>query len=217
MAGVNASEMINQTDVKSITCIGEMYAMIKELLRKTTHLAGFFIPLIYIVLDKPKMIIIAGALVGIAVIVEFLKWVSESFRELFFRFFEFILRRHERKGAITGATYYIISTFLCIVIFDKNIAIVSIFFIVLGDTAAALVGKAWGRIKLIGRKSLEGSAACFIVCAVISVFWIDPVIGLTGAFVATLAELLPLRIDDNLTVPLISGAVMQLMVAYISL
>ena len=191
--------------------------MIKELLRKTTHLAGFFIPLIYIVLDKSTMLIIAGALAGIAVIVEFLKWVSESFRKLFFRFFEFILRRHERKGAITGATYYIISTFLCIVIFDKHIAIVSIFFIVLGDTAAALVGKAWGRTKLIGRKSLEGSAACFIVCAMISVFWIDPIIGLTGAFVATLVELLPLRIDDNLTVPLISGAVMQLMVAYISL
>ncbi len=191
--------------------------MIKELLRKTTHLAGFFIPLIYIVLDKPKMILIAGAFVGIAVIVELLKWVSESFRELFFRFFEFILRRHERKGAITGATYYIIGTFLCIVIFDKNIAIVSVFFIVLGDTAAALVGKAWGRIKLIGRKSLEGSAACFIVCAVISVFWIDPVIGITGAFVATLAELLPMRIDDNLTVPIISGAVMQLMVENMSL
>ncbi len=163
------------------------------------------------------MILIAGAFVGIVVIVELLKWVSESFRELFFRFFEFILRRHERKGSITGATYYIIGTFLCIVIFDKNIAIVSIFFIVLGDTAAALVGKAWGRIKLMGRKSLEGSAACFIVCAVISVFWIDPVIGITGAFVATLAELLPLRIDDNLTVPLISGAAMQLMVAYMSL
>ncbi len=187
--------------------------MLKELLRKTTHLAGFFIPLIYIVLDKSTMIFIAGALVGIALIVEFLKWVSESFRELFFRFFEFILRRHERKGAITGATYYIISTFLCIVIFHKHIAIVSIFFIVLGDTAAALVGKAWGRIKLIGNKSLEGSIACFIVCAVISLFWIDPVVGLTGAFVATLAELLPLRIDDNLTVPLISGAVMQVMVS----
>ena len=191
--------------------------MIKELLRKTTHLAGFFIPCIYIVLDKSTMISIAGSLVGIAVIVEFLKWVSESFREMFYRFFESILRRHERKGAITGATYYLISTFLCIVFFDKDIAIVSIFFIVLGDTAAALVGKAWGRIKLIGNKSLEGSIACFTVCAVISLFWIDPVVGLTGAFVASLAELLPLRIDDNLTVPLISGAVMQLMVTYMSL
>ena len=187
--------------------------MIAELLRKTTHLAGFFLPLIYIVLDKSTMLLIGGCLVGIAVVVEFLKWVSKRFRDMFFRFFESILRKHERKGAITGATYYLVSTFLCIVFFDKNIAIVSIFFIVLGDTAAALVGRAWGRIKLIGDKSLEGSAACFVVCAVISLFWLNPIIGIIGAFVATLAELLPLGVDDNLTVPIISGAVMQVMVS----
>lgn len=191
--------------------------MIAELLRKTTHLAGFFIPLIYIILDKTTMLFMVGSFVGIAVVVECLKWLSERFREIFNRFFETILRTHERKGAITGATFYLVGTFLCIVFFEKHIAIVSIFFIVLGDTAAALVGRAWGRIKLIGNKSLEGSASCFIVCAVISIFWVDPVVGLTGAFVATLAELLPLRIDDNLTVPLISGAVMQVMVKYMSL
>lgn len=191
--------------------------MIAELLRKTTHLAGFFLPLIYIVLDKSTMLLIVGCLTGIAVVVEFLKWVSERCRELFFRVFKSILRTHEQKGAITGATYYIVSTLLCIAFFDKHIAIVSIFFIILGDTAAALVGTMWGRTKLIGNKSLEGSAACFIVCAAISLFWLNPIVGLTGAFVATLVELLPLRINDNLTMPLISGTVMQLMVSYLPL
>ena len=191
--------------------------MIAELLRKTTHLAGFFLPLIYIVLDKSTMLLIVGCLAGIAVVVEFLKWVSERFRDLFFRVFKSILRTHEQKGSITGATYYIVSTLLCIVFFDKHIAIVSIFFIILGDTAAALVGTMWGRTKLIGNKSLEGSAACFIVCAAISLFWLNPIVGLTGAFVATLVELLPLRINDNLTMPLISGTVMQLMVSYLPL
>jgi dolichol kinase len=191
--------------------------MIAELLRKTTHLAGFFLPLIYIVLDKSTMLLIVGCLAGIAVIVEFLKWVSAPFRDFFFRIFKFILRTHEQKGAITGATYYIISILLCIFFFEKSVAIVCIFFIILGDTAAALVGRRWGRTKLIGNKSLEGSAACFAVCAVITLFWVNPIIGLAGAFVATLVELLPLRIDDNLTMPLISGAVMQLMVNYLPL
>ncbi len=194
--------------------------MITELLRKTTHLAGFFLPLLYIVLEKSTMLLIVGCLAGIAVIVEFLKWVSERFRDLFFCVFKSILRTHEQKGAITGATYYIVSILLCIFFFEKSIAIVCIFFIILGDTAAALVGRRWGRTRLIGNKSLEGSAACFIVCTAITLLWLkqlNPVVGITGAFVATLVELLPFRIDDNLTVPLISGAVMQLMIKYLPL
>ena len=163
------------------------------------------------------MLLIVGCLAGIVVVAEFLKWVSTRFRDLFFRVFKSILRTHEQKGAITGATFYIVSTLLCILFFDKPIAIVSIFFIIFGDTAAALVGMKWGRIKLIGNKSLEGSAACFIVCAVITLFWLNPIIGLAGAFVATFVELLPLRIDDNLTMPLISGVVMQLMTNYLPL
>ena len=194
--------------------------MITELLRKTTHLAGLFLPLIYIVLEKSTMLIVLGCLAGIAVIVEFLKWVSLRFRSLFFRVFKSILRTHEQKGAITGATYYIVSILLCVFFFEKSIAIVCIFFIILGDTAAALVGRRWGRTKLIGNKSLEGSAACFIVCTAITLLWLkqlNPIVGITGAFVATIVELLPLRIDDNLTVPLISGAAMQIMTNYLPL
>ena len=191
--------------------------MIAELLRKTTHLSGLFIPLLYITLDKPEMLIIVGSLTGTALLIEFLKWVSEGFRNLFFRYFKSILRTHEQKGALTGATFYILSTFLCILFFEKKVAIVCILFVVLGDAVAALVGMKWGRTKLIGKKSLEGSAACFVVCATISVIWLNPIIGIAGAFVATGVELLPLRIDDNLTVSLISGIVMHLMTVYLPL
>ncbi|MCG9126970.1 phosphatidate cytidylyltransferase [Candidatus Poribacteria bacterium] len=189
--------------------------MITELLRKTTHLSGLFIPLLYITLDKPVMLIIVGSLTATALFIEFLKWVSEGFRNLFFRYFKSILRTHEQKGALTGATFYILSTFLCILFFQKNIAIVCILFVVLGDAVAALVGIKWGRTKLIGNKSLEGSGACLLVCASISLIWLNPIIGIVGAFVATVVEILPLRIDDNLTVSLISGIVMQLMMMYL--
>ena len=191
--------------------------MIKELLRKSTHISGLIIPIIYVFAQKSVMLLIVGSLAGIAITVELVKWLYPPFGELFFRLFKPILRTHERKGAITGATYFIVSTLLCIIFFETHLAIVCIFFMVLGDTAAALIGKKWGRTKLIGKKSLEGSTACFTICAMISLFWLNPIVGLIGALVATLAELLPLRINDNLTVPLISGTVMHFMLKFLPL
>ena len=183
--------------------------MLAELFRKSIHLSGLILPVIYLFLDQQTMLILIGVLAGFAVTVELMKWLSPSFGEFFFKMFAFLLRTHERKGAVTGATYYLISAFLCIFFFAKTLAIVCIFFMILGDLAAALVGKMWGRTKLLGKKSLEGSAACFVVCALIALVTLNPIIGIIGAFVATLVELLPFPIDDNLTVPLVSGAVMH--------
>lgn len=199
--------------------------MFAELLRKSTHLAGLIFPILYVFLNRQYMIVIVGSLTAFAICVEIAKWVFPSFRAMFLQYLKLLLRTHEKQGAITGATYYLTGVFLCIVIFDKSVAIACILFIILGDTAAALVGKRWGRTKLIGKKSLEGSAACFVVCSLITLLLINPIVGNTdainpivcimGAFIATLTELLPLRIDDNLTVPLISGVIMQLMINYL--
>ena len=189
--------------------------MIEELRRKSIHFSGLILPLVYYLFtDRPTMLLIVGILTGIALVIELAKELSVRFRTFFSRLFTPLLRQHERKGAITGATYYLISTLLCILFFDKTLAVVCLFFMVLGDMAAALIGKMWGRTKLIGNKSLEGSAACFIVCAATAIAFreFDPIISITGALVATVVELLPLRIDDNLTVPLISGAVMHLII-----
>ena len=184
--------------------------MIAELLRKSIHVSGLILPVIYyFFLERPMMLVLMGILTGCALVVELLKWLSPAFSAFFFQIFAALLRTHERKGAITGATYYLISAFLCVSLFAKELAIVCIFFMILGDMAAALVGKKWGRTKLLGRKSLEGSAACFVVCTAIALVVLNPVIAIVGALVATIVELIPFPIDDNLTVPLISGAVMH--------
>lgn len=196
--------------------------MLTELLRKSIHLSGLILPIIYLFLNKPTMAVLMGILTGVALAVELVKWRSPDFGEFFFKIFKPLLRSHERKGAMTGATYYLISAFLCVCFFAKTLAIVCIFFMILGDMAAALVGKKWGKTKLLGKKSLEGSTACFVVCALIALgsvyissvsghsgVKLNLVIAIVGALVATIVELIPFPIDDNLTVPLISGAVMH--------
>ena len=188
--------------------------MAQELRRKSIHLLGLVFPILYVFTTRYTATIAVGALLAIVLGVELLKVLLPAFRGIFMRIFSPILRSQEQKGGLTGATYYLIGSFLCILLFDKTLAIVCLCFLTLGDLFAALIGKQWGRIKLFSRKSLEGSLACFIVCtAVALLIGLHPVVAITGALVATLIELLPTGVDDNVTIPLISGLAMHLLIS----
>ena len=188
--------------------------MARELRRKSIHLLGLVLPILYVFTTRHTATIAVGALLAIALGVELLKAFVPTFRVMFMRIFSPMLRSQERRGALTGATYYLTGSFLCILLFDKTLAIVCLCFLTLGDLFAALIGKQWGRIKLFSRKSLEGSLACFIVCTTVALLiGLHPVVAIVGAFVATLIELLPIGVDDNVTIPLISGLAMHLLIS----
>ena len=188
--------------------------MAQELRRKSIHLLGLVFPILYIFTTRHTAIIAVGALLAIALGIDLLKALLPAFRRIFVRIFSPMLRSQERRGGLTGATYYLIGSFLCILLFDKTLAIVCLCFLALGDLFAALIGKQWGRIKLFSRKSLEGSLACFIVCTGIALLiGLHPVVAIVGALVATLIELLPTGVDDNVTIPLISGLAMHLLIS----
>lgn len=188
--------------------------MARELRRKSIHLLGLVVPILYFFTSRDLIIIGVGALLTLALAAELLKGVVPSVRVIFLRIFSPILRSQEQKGGLTGSTYFLIGSFLCILLFDKTLAIVCLCFLTLGDLCAALIGKQWGRIKLFSRKSLEGSLACFVVCtAAALLIGLHPVVAIAGALVATLIELLPIGVDDNVTIPLISGLAMHLLIS----
>ena len=105
-------------------------------------------------------------------------------------------------------------------IFPLDIASASVFMLSIGDSISTLIGKEFGKHKLIGEKSIEGSIAMFLSNILAIIFLpLFPVI--LGSLTATLVELLPdtkrlnkLRkrglIDDNLLVPIFSGVVMYI-------
>jgi dolichol kinase len=72
-----------------------------------------------------------------------------------------------------------------------------------------LVGKGIGKISIF-EKTLEGSIAFFLSSLLI--VWVYPNLnrfsGSLAALGATLVEILPIKVDDNLTIPLVTGAIM---------
>ena len=89
-------------------------------------------------------------------------------------------------------------------------------FLSIGDSMAAIVGQAIGRIS-IGHKSLEGTLACFTACALIALpTTLTWPVALAGAATAAVVELMEIPIlNDNVAIPLFSGAVMYLLVTIV--
>ena len=90
-----------------------------------------------------------------------------GFRAWFFNLFGSMMRSQE-ETQLTGATYIMAGSFICSWISLSSdafaaSALISLSLFVLGDAAAALCGKAFGRVK-VGDKTLEGAVGCFLLC-----------------------------------------------------
>jgi len=140
----------------------------------------------------------------------------EIVRKLFNKLFNFMMRKHELEGKITGATWAFIVSVPVIYFFPKEIAVLSLIFMAVGDAAASIFGQAFGR-RRIGLKTLEGTLSCFGACViVILIFDFVPFyIGLSGAISAAIFEALPVNIDDNILIPIGSGTTMLLVSSFI--
>ena len=123
----------------------------------------------------------------------------------------------ERKK-LTGSTCLLLATTLVFLLFQKEVAILALLFLAAGDPAAATVGERFGKRKFYD-KSLEGCLAFIVVCTGVAAIAVGFGLGLSipvvavGLACATVAELLPVRFDDNFTIPLISGAGMTIAIA----
>jgi dolichol kinase len=180
-----------------------------EIKRKIVHLATLIIPVGYALTSEETVILFLVPFFLALLLVDLLRHFHSGVASLFRKYFFGRVLREEEKPTFMGSTYFIFSTILTILLFPKSIAIASILILILSDSAAALIGKWIGRIKIFG-KTLEGSMAFFLTSLLI--VWIYPNLsrfsGSLAALGAALIEILPIKLNDNLTIPLVAGAIM---------
>ena len=160
--------------------------------RKATHIFSLIIPIpyCYFITDKNSASIVMILLTLIFIFIDSLRLKLNFITRFFALFFNKMLKDHELKGKFTGATWVMISSTLVISLFPKNIAVISLMFMSIGDTVAGLFGKNYGRIK-IGTKTLEGFLAGLSSCLIIAYLYKPLPLQITasGAFLACLLKL----------------------------
>ncbi len=126
-----------------------------------------------------------------------------------------LLVRAEEEVREAAMTPYAIAVLLTILTVPKAAALIAIYTLALADPLAAIAGIRFGRRVLVRNRTLEGSLAFFVttlaVAATVLLYsTLAPGSAIAGAaftiaLLAAVCELLPLRIDDNLTIPLAVG------------
>ncbi len=118
-------------------------------------------------------------------------------------------RNYHKKHLAVGAFLFTLSAFLSWIIFPKNIALVAILNLAIGDSVNALAGSF---LKSRGKKRIEAALASFFATLLISAQYLVIPAALAGSLATFVLEYTEpkwqgKKIDDNLLIPILSGSV----------
>lgn len=125
-----------------------------------------------------------------------------------------LMRRSEKEG-MSGLPFYALGVSLALFFYRKEIAVISILFLVFSDPISSFFGVLYGKDKILPNKSLQGAVAGFFTCYLITLFYCMNVseisthllvFAVLGGVIGSLSELVSaFNVDDNLTIPVLSG------------
>lgn len=195
----------------------------QEIERKTFHISGLGVPLVMQILTSKTFGWTHSEFSKFCWICTACIWIGDTIRvcipasnKLFPLNILCKLLREKEQKQLSGTCYFSLGCTLAITFFPPAISVLSILWLVLGDMAAALIGVSFGgeavslKMGREGKKSVEGSVAMFLTCAVIGWLAIGDVylseyVIVVGSLVATIVELYePFGLNDNITIPVMS-------------
>lgn len=188
--------------------------------RKIWHIVGVgLVTWLYYVLPYSVAI---GLLSGASILfisLDFLRFKSPWFKSAVTKMMILFIRKEELEKP-TGLSFMCLGFWLLIMLFDREVALLTMLFVMLGDPVASYIGVRYGKDK-IGDKTVQGFLACFAVCVIVALIflrvndfnssrWIY--VSLLAALSASGAELIQInKVDDNLSMPVICGLLLTIL------
>jgi dolichol kinase len=126
-------------------------------------------------------------------------------------------REDEIDSYVLSPLYFAAGVTLPLLIFGMllqfpHIAAACVIAFLIGDAFSTIGGIFLGRhhYPFNPNKTIEGTLIGFSLAFLVLLLIISPIAALLAALIAAIIELLPLRLDDNLAVPLITATILTL-------
>ena len=192
-----------------------------HLARRAYHVLGVaFILVIFQLAKRSEAILLISAAVLILIPLDLLRLRYKKINKTALAWFKPFLRNEEIRS-FSAMSYLLLGAFFVIVLFPKKIAMLSLIMLAVGDPASSIIGIVYGRDRIVGNKTLQGTLAGFFACTIAAfifyyfqeimierIILVSLITGLIGAF----AELIPVpKLDDNFTIPIISATLLWLL------
>ncbi len=192
------------------------FPSINDLVREDIHAAGFFMPVIAGLITIP---VVAAIIILIAIVYTVSELRRLEGREL--RLISAITRhaasQSELYGFAAAPLYFAFGIVVTLILFPPqahgNPGGAAIAMFCLGDSTASLFGGSISTSLPFNKgKTWEGSVAGFLLAFLAGTFFVSPWLALVGAAIAMTIEVLPLPVNDNVLIPVITGAALSLLV-----
>jgi HAD superfamily phosphoserine phosphatase-like hydrolase len=192
-----------------------IFPSVNDFVREDIHAAGFFVPIIASMIGIP---IVVASIIAIALIYALSELARLDGRML--PLVSTITRRaaspSELYGFAAAPLYFAFGITMTLILFPSSVSGAAIAMFCLGDSAASLFGGLISTSLPFNKgKTWEGSLAGFIFAFLGGAFFVSPLLALAGAAIAMTIEVLPLPINDNVLVPVITGAALTLLISIV--
>lgn len=189
--------------------------------RSGFHVVCAVICLVLVTLLTPRQLPwTAGAFALAAWSMESMRRVSKRANVFLMAAFRPVAHEQERERVNSG-TWYVTALVLLSLSGSPILCVTAVAVLGFADPLAGLVGRRFGRVRLVNGRSLEGTLTFVVVgtlaartamllvetAASSSTLWLT---ALAAATAGGLAELFSRRIDDNLSIPVAAGSVAAL-------
>ena len=165
----------------------------------------------YVIYSQFIALVIIGCVAIIFILLDIIRFLHKQTNVVLHEKAKALFRKNEFQR-FSSMTVFLVAFFVTILLFPKEIAIAASTFLIFGDTFGKVFGLAFGKHKILN-KTVEGTLAyygCMMICGYIlyTLLNISPWVLIFGGLSAPLIELFSMGINDNITVPLFSGAIM---------